>query len=183
MSMPGGIRNQMKKVSMKNPRREGNSSPDEPLRAFIALHPDPAARRRLAEEQSRLLLPSQVKREPAAHFHITLKFLGDTTRATLDRMARRLESLTPAPRMFEGIVDLAGGFPDLRNPRIVWIGFGRNPEEIFPLQEKVEALAEEFGFEREGKKFHPHFTIGRIKGGGGMRELAEAVRGAAWEPF
>ncbi len=174
----------MKIVSTHHPRGEGNSSGNEPLRAFIALHPDPAARRRLAEEQSFFrALPAQVKWEPSAHFHITLKFLGDSTREALKGMARRIASLTPAPRAFEGLVDRAGCFPDLRNPRIVWIGFSRDPEGIFPLQEQVERIAEEFGFERERKTFHPHFTIGRVKGGGGMKELAEAVRGAAWEPF
>lgn len=174
----------MKKVSFQNGEKENKSSAEEPLRAFIALHPDPAARRRLAEEQSLFrALPSQVKWEPAANLHITLKFLGDTTRALLDRMAQKLESLVPAPRAFQGLVDCAGCFPDLRNPRIVWIGFGRDPEEIFPLQGGVEAIAEECGFARDRKKFHPHFTIGRVKGSGGRKELAEAVRTAAWEPF
>ena len=56
-----------------------------------------------------------------------------------------------------------GGFPNLKNPRVIWIGIDENGAE------KLTAIANEIGikltsldFEND-KKFKPHLTIFRVK--------------------
>jgi len=52
-----------------------------------------------------------------------------------------------------------GGFPNPRNPRVIWVGA---EGDFLELYRQVEALMEGLGFPGEGR-FQPHVTIGRVK--------------------
>jgi 2''-5'' RNA ligase len=55
-----------------------------------------------------------------------------------------------------------GGFPNLGNPRVLFIGLSQN-EGLSELQKGVEKKLGELGFEKENRPFQPHVTVGRIK--------------------
>ncbi len=54
-----------------------------------------------------------------------------------------------------------GFFPNVRRPRIAWVGFEAS-EPLRRLQAAVEAAVRACGLEPEGKTFHPHLTLARI---------------------
>jgi len=121
----------------------------------------------------------------ASNLHFTLRFLGDIP---LDSVARLREKLTAAlTDTGPFTIDLAGlgCFPDLRRPRVIWIGASGEIEKMKALAETVERVCRECGFGNADKPFAPHLTIGRIKKAGDLGRLTAALNTAAFrsEPF
>jgi 2'-5' RNA ligase len=80
----------------------------------------------------------------------------------------------PVPIRLGGV----GAFPNLRRPRIIWVGIAPAPK-LELLQHDVEEGCAALGVEVEGKPFRPHLTIGRLRGTEdreAVRELARAAR-------
>ena len=64
---------------------------------------------------------------------------------------------------FEISLNGVGGFPNLKNPRVIWIGIEKNgAEKLISLAKKVEMKLISLGFEQD-KKFKPHLTVFRVK--------------------
>ena len=70
-----------------------------------------------------------------------------------------------------------GFFPDLRYPRVVWVGVQDQAEQLPRLQQAVEAATEGFTTEEKEERFTGHVTLARIKGI--KRPEAEALGKAA----
>ncbi len=104
-----------------------------------------------------------VRWEEREKLHVTLKFLGgvgDTKAADVFPM---IEGLVRNYSPFETEITGLGGFPDMRQPRILYMGLSENPE-LSSLQGRIDEALEPLGFPRETRSFIPHVTIGRIKG-------------------
>jgi len=130
------------------------------IRAFIAIDIDPQVRenitRAIGQLRSRVL---EVRWIAPANFHLTLKFLGDIEQTQIEAIGAALEErLRPFPRFTINAKGL-GVFPDLRRPRIMWIGLAGN--ELTTLAAQVELALLPLGFAPEKRNFTPHLTIGR----------------------
>ena len=130
------------------------------IRAFIAIDIDPQVRenitRAIDQLRSRVL---EVRWIAPANFHLTLKFLGDIEQTQIEAIGAALEErLRPFPRFTINAKGL-GVFPDLRRPRIMWIGLAGN--ELTTLAAQVELALLPLGFAPEKRNFTPHLTIGR----------------------
>jgi 2'-5' RNA ligase len=66
--------------------------------------------------------------------------------------------LRPFPRFIINAKGL-GVFPDLRRPRILWVGLAGS--QLLTLAAQVESALQLLGFVSEKKPFTPHLTIGR----------------------
>jgi 2'-5' RNA ligase len=56
-----------------------------------------------------------------------------------------------------------GVFPNLKNPRVIWIGVDKNgAEKLISIANEVGIKLTVLGFEKE-KKFKPHLTVFRVK--------------------
>jgi 2'-5' RNA ligase len=130
------------------------------IRAFIAIDIDPQVRenisRAIGQLRSQVL---GVRWIAPANFHLTLKFLGDIEQAQIETIGAVLkERLRPFPRFTINAKGL-GVFPDLRRPRIMWIGLAGN--ELATLAAQVESALLPLGFAPEKRNFTPHLTVGR----------------------
>lgn len=109
-----------------------------------------------------------VKWEKREKFHITLKFLGEVGESRIaeieDVTKERIETYSP----FDLEISRFGGFPNLKKPRVLFIGTSQN-ESFMKLQEEIEENLARLGFEPEERRFIPHITIGRIKGRADLR--------------
>ena len=161
------------------------------IRSFIALYPDPAARGEMARFTDCLRARERgVRWEQAEKIHVTVKFLGEMEAKTLDAIAAGLEEAVERLRAdgtlsgggIEGLVDTTGGFPNLRRPRIVWLGFSDAPAAVGAMQRQVEEVCAAAGAERERKSFTPHFTIGRVRQGADTRGLEKALQACSFHP-
>ncbi|MDH3582318.1 MAG: RNA 2',3'-cyclic phosphodiesterase [Hyphomicrobiales bacterium] len=103
------------------------------------------------------------------NYHITLRFIGDVDEVTAEEFASTLRFVrSPA---FDLALTGLGSFGN-RKPRAVWAGVAQN-DALMALQRAHERAAQGAGLAPEGRKFHPHVTLARLRGG-----KAPAV--AAW---
>ena len=97
------------------------------------------------------------------HFHITLKFLGELEQAVIEQVIDALEPM----KYFEPFrieLDHIGAFPNLNNPRVLWLGGKNGAHELGKLSGKInDVLYDEAGLERETKKFRAHLTLAKLK--------------------
>ncbi|MBI4822727.1 MAG: RNA 2',3'-cyclic phosphodiesterase [Nitrospirae bacterium] len=145
------------------------------IRCFISVEL-PLEIKRSIDEKTKALRDSgdDVKWVRIENLHITLKFLGKTPEARLPEIKDRLTSAVSPLRSFSIEFASAGAFPNVRYPRIVWLGI-RNSEHLVRLQSAVEMALTAIGFEPEERQFKPHLTIGRVKSARGKEALVREI--------
>jgi len=94
--------------------------------------------------------------------HITLSFLGDTSEEQINYISEQLEKICCGYSSMELHLKELGVFPNVRKPRVFWIGMERN-EQLENLQGEIEMMLCNYGINRNNKPFSPHLTIARIK--------------------
>jgi 2'-5' RNA ligase len=136
------------------------------IRCFIAIEMGPAVRQALAQVSE--LLSEQVESRAVrwvkpANIHLTLRFLGDTDPAAIIEIGESLDDIVSEFASFElGLAEL-GCFPNPRKPRVIWIGVGGDVGQLVALQQSVAERLARLGWEREGRRYQPHLTLGRVK--------------------
>jgi len=142
------------------------------VRLFIALHiPE-----NIKNELGRLIgdlksYADGIKWVAPHNMHLTLKFIGETEKNNIDPICHKLDSILSGQPKFEVAVEGLGGFPHLRNPRVLWVGLN-NCRPAIEMASRIDENLAELGFEAEKKKFSPHLTLGRIKNRGDFSRLA-----------
>ncbi|MHB9025682.1 MAG: RNA 2',3'-cyclic phosphodiesterase [Armatimonadota bacterium] len=154
------------------------------IRAFIATHIDPAVLSRLAalqEEWRATGAPVSWVRPEG--MHLTLKFLGEVPEERIPAVAEVLHAVARRHAPFALTLAGAGGFPNLRRPRVLWVGVTDGAVELGELaRELAEGLAA-LGFPREQRPFSPHLTLGRVKAPAGLDALRRRVEAHADDLF
>lgn len=157
-----------------------NEQLPEKIRAFIAIEIPVSVKEAMAKAANELDRGwKDVSWARPESTHLTLKFLGDIESKRIDEIEAALKvsaiGTSPLALRAAGV----GGFPNLKNPRVIWVGIAGN-EELADLQKRIDERLGVLGFERDEKKFHPHLTLCRIKSFRDAKELgriAEAYRG------
>jgi len=145
------------------------------LRLFIAIDIPEAIKNAVGRAVDPLRSTGADVRWVGRHgMHLTLKFLGEIDDTRLDDIKASLESLSAIALTTIGVSG-AGAFPGLKNPRVLWIGLQEPSGRLKALQLELEDMLEKSGFPREGKPFHPHLTVGRVRSPRRSRELSEGM--------
>ncbi len=103
---------------------------------------------------------AKMKLVEGGNIHFTWRFLGDTSIAQIEKIYNALQKLEFRP--FTITVESVGVFPNLKRPRIIWVGVGENAQRMIELKTRVDEKLAEIGYPIE-KKFTPHATIARIR--------------------
>jgi 2'-5' RNA ligase len=147
-----------------------------PERMFLAVALDEETRHGLAARLDRALdgrrLPG--RSVPVANWHITLRFLGDTSAVQAETILAHLDdhlAVTPFRLRFAGL----GGFPRQSRASVLWIGVDGDVESLDAVAVECEAAAERAGFEPEGRPFHGHLTLSRMRPPVDVRDLVDGV--------
>lgn len=152
------------------------------LRTFVAVELGPRVRTK-AQKLIRRLTETGVEANwiPPEQMHLTLKFLGEILETEIVDVCRVVAAAVADADPFEITFRGAGAFPDLANPKTLWVGITEGTEELVDLQQRVEAaLHRELRFPRERRQYTPHLTIGRVKRTAEAAEaLAEVLTAAA----
>lgn len=136
---------------------------DERIRTFIAVKIKPE--QKLIEqlhELKRLFKDERINWVPENNFHLTLRFLGDTTPEQLVAMHSSLEQLSNQFYAFDFQISGTGTFGSKGNPRVLFVNI-QFPEVMRSLVNEIEEAVVSVGFHEELKPFRPHLTLGRIK--------------------
>ncbi len=119
-------------------------------------------------------LPQGVKWVKPDNYHITLKFLGDTSQERAEELIDRLDNINlngQFPCQFKGL----SAFPARDYPRVLVSRVTQGREELVKLHNKIEKAATETGFAEEKRKFTPHLTLGRVKNKADIRMTADVL--------
>ncbi len=163
------------------------------IRAFVAVELNEELRAAVSRLQS--LIREEIGRElrrraPGARIqwtrpeslHLTLKFLGDIAEEQLDKIQQAIAMAAEGHQSFAVTMKGIGVFPDLRAPRVIWVGLdgpdaqGSQPIKPAPLVDLAKSIDDALAaldFAPERRPFSPHLTLGRIKEHG--REVGQAL--------
>ncbi|MCP4726283.1 MAG: RNA 2',3'-cyclic phosphodiesterase [bacterium] len=134
------------------------------IRTFISISIPDDIRERIAEFQlsmsDRITGIKWVKPE---NIHITLKFIGERKEELVYRIIEDVINRPAAIAKFDMDLSGTGVFPNIKRPRIYWIGINKGKTELSGLAEDIENLLEPLGIEKEKRPFKPHITIGRFR--------------------
>ena len=154
------------------------------IRSFLAIELPRAILKKIEEVQGDLKSSrADVRWVSPDRIHLTLKFLGNIDESTIDPVAKSTEGLTHALSPFSLKVRGLGAFPHLKNPRVIWVGLVDEEEVLTSFQKELEKELEKIGLEPEGRSFHSHLTLGRVKSSRGRDELVERMERHREEEF
>ena len=134
------------------------------IRCFLALYPDDEARGAIGSYVEQLRQRNgSVRWEKAAQIHITVKFIGDIERSAAQRVAAHIKARLSGAKAIDGLLNVVGAFPNMRHPRVLWLGFSDPVPELTTMQRAIDDICHAEGVSRDRTQFAPHFTIGRVK--------------------
>ncbi len=137
----------------------------ESVRAFIAIELPNSVKSTLSQLQDNLKQSgyAPVKWVDPHSIHLTLKFLGNIAAGTIPEVTKAISEAARgiAPLRLE--LGEPGVFPNLRAPRVVWVGLGGEIATLSVIQENIESALIPFGFPPERRAFSPHLTLGRVR--------------------
>ena len=135
------------------------------MRLFAALPVAGAARRELSDLLVRLRETSwPVMWVQDEGLHVTVRFLGEVQEVRVPAVRDGLrEAAFGTPALPFTATEL-GAFPTLSRARVLWAGYESEPA-LELLVHRVEQAVIRLGYPGEGKPFHPHVTLGRVRDG------------------
>ena len=150
------------------------------VRAFIAIELDPAILETLGSLQARVrqdVPPKLVRWTRPAGMHLTLKFLDEVPASQIGAIAEAMQGACAPHAPFSFALGGMGCFPNVRRPRVVWVGIDEPSGALSRLQGDVDRAMRPLGFALEKRRFSPHLTLGRVKGRdrGALEALGEYV--------
>jgi RNA 2',3'-cyclic 3'-phosphodiesterase len=136
------------------------------MRIFVGIALPSLLRRALSEAVLPLRNPSlPVSWTPEENLHMTLKFLGEVQPDRIGDVSERLVAASRGVAPFTFVLEMGGTFPPSGPARVLWVGIHQESLDLVEnLQENIEIALSEAGFPREQKVFHPHITVGRVRG-------------------
>jgi len=124
----------------------------------------------------------QLKLVELGLLHTTLKFLGDTDEALVPDIVRVME------RSVEGVPPMAvslrkvGAFPGATRINVIWVGL-EGADALAGIAAKLDRELDDLGFRPEKRRWEPHVTVARVKGGGNLDRVRAAIDAFANEEF
>ncbi len=142
------------------------------VRCFVAVFLHPSLRTEMATLQKKLSYSgADIKWVEPDNLHFTLQFLGDVENVRIPSITDALRDCLTDSCRFELELNTIGAFPNLLNPRVLWVGVGAGRERLISLMSTVQEAMKMEGFARDSKGFSPHLTIGRVRSSRNLKAL------------
>lgn len=117
--------------------------------------------------------------------HITLKFLGDVDSGGIKDIGKAISAVAEQEKPLALRLQGFGAFPNLRSPRVLWVGMEGDTERLTLLAARIDRGTGALGFPPEDRPFRPHLTIGRVRSVKGLSSVVETIQRnmPAFDPF
>ncbi len=146
-------------------------APVQAWRLFAAIPLPAAVRAQVAAAQQALsVIDRDVRWVRPEHAHLTLHFLGDTPQTEVADLIVRLSDALADDRALAVRTTGIGAFPNLRRPRVLWLGLSAadDPAALARLNTLASNVHNASGAlaahtERPEAPFVPHITLGRVR--------------------
>ena len=136
----------------------------EEIRAFIAVELPDRIKLSLSTIQAELKANKARAQWVAPNsIHLTLKFLGDISVASIPDVTRVMEEAAFGIAGFRLAVRGLGVFPDVRRMRVVWAGVTGDTDVLARLQKGLDLELAALGFAPESRPFTAHLTLARLR--------------------
>lgn len=147
----------------------------EAIRSFIAFDlTSESVRKNITDFQGSLArVGADLKLVEPENIHITVRFLGNVTPSTVERIFEEMQKVQFVP--FDVKIHSVGAFPNPRYPRVVWVGITQGADQLRSIFSQLEPRLRSLGFAPEPKGFSPHLTIARVRSGRNKAELAKLI--------
>lgn len=134
------------------------------IRSFLAFELHPEARH-IIEGVSDYLRGSSIngKWVKPENVHLTVVFLGNIETTMIDAMKDEVKKVTDKTEPFSVCLKGIGCFPDIKRPRVLWIGLDGDIKRMSNLRKNLMKRLKPFGIKEEKRAFRPHLTLGRFK--------------------
>jgi 2'-5' RNA ligase len=135
------------------------------IRSFIAVELPAELKAVLGKYRDEMAPASRefVKWVSPDSIHVTLKFLGNISHGMVDKIALSIEQACTGMTPFTLETDILGGFPNLKQPRVLWLGMHGDIDKMKLLQTRIDDGLVDLGFEKEKREFTAHITLARIR--------------------
>ena len=136
------------------------------MRLFVAISLPDSVKDEIEKAQRQLLQGSRgnfIRLTRREQFHLTLRFLGNVAASRVDDLSAALRKACRDYPVLQLRAEQIGFFPDMRFPRVIWVGVHDEKDALLRLQSMIEAAVGEFTGERPEKRFTGHVTLGRIQ--------------------
>jgi 2'-5' RNA ligase len=154
------------------------------IRSFLAIELPKPILRKIEEVQGDLTLAhADVRWVSPEKIHLTLKFFGNIEDLRIDPIFKSIEKPIQNTLPFSLKVRGVGAFPQMKNPRVIWMGLVEEREVLSSLQKQIETQLEKIGFQPEDRSFHPHLTLGRMRSSRGKGDLVGRMEKYKEEEF
>ncbi|MFA5145483.1 MAG: RNA 2',3'-cyclic phosphodiesterase [Candidatus Omnitrophota bacterium] len=159
------------------------------MRTFVAIELPKEIKSRLGDIQEQLKKSgADVKWVSPLNIHLTLKFLGDIDDTKLNKINEILEACTKNKGSFKIRVSSLGAFPEIKLPRVIWMGIDKGDNETKGIAKDLEEEFSKIGIPAEDRPFSSHITIGRTRSflnkeklAGDLENLANNLSRENWE--
>ena len=147
----------------------------ESIRSFLAfdMESDTVLNRLKAAQALLVQTGADLKLVEPQNIHITVRFLGDITPDTAEKIFEEMKKIQFTP--FNVQISGLGVFPDLHYPRVVWAGMTEGADQLKNVFTQLEPRLQGLGFTPDPKGFSPHLTIARVRSGTNKTQLAEFI--------
>jgi len=146
------------------------------MRTFIAVAISSEVREKIAQIQAEFRRGDlDVKWVEPGNVHITLKFLGEVSEEKLSGVIEKTRLAAAGISNFRVHLSGLGSFPNLKSPRVVWVGVSEGKQELKNLSERIEENLSYIGFAKEKREFSAHLTIGRVRSPKGKEKLVKKI--------
>ena len=145
------------------------------LRSFIAIELPEEVKSALSGLQDELKESmADIRWVKPDNIHLTLKFLGNIDGKNIGNIVKQIEGACAKYQFFELEISGIGVFPNIRSPRVLWAGI--QYEDAFAgLYGEIENGLASIGYDREGRRFSPHLTLGRFRSFKGKASVSERI--------
>lgn len=138
----------------------------ERLRLFVAMRIPEEIKAGFSAAQAELredLPDAKISWAKTDQLHLTLKFLGNVETQRVDALRLSLVSACQGFAPLRLRADGMGAFPNLRDPRVLWIGLNDPERKLHAMQKAIETACSPFTAEKPQERFSGHVTLARVK--------------------
>lgn len=107
---------------------------------------------------------------PEENLHITLNFVGDLLDREIPEFCKLMKEAICEHRPFELEVTGLGAFPEIDQPRTIWLGVNEGDEALSAIFRTGLGVMQDWGFNKPRNDYVPHMTLGRLKRSGSWNE-------------
>ena len=105
-----------------------------------------------------------------SNYHVTLKFLGATRDETVGAVRDAVTDALAGMQRFAFRCARLGAFPSIERANVLWAGI-EDHAALGECAKRIDLATAKLGFAPEGRSFHAHVTLGRVRETRPLREV------------